>query len=331
MIANITKGEDFGGIFRYLLKENKDAEIIGGNVGGQTPQELETEFEMFSSLNPKVQKTVTHFSLAFAPEDGEIDRETKVRIADRIITEMGYSYAQHLIVSHGRNDPGHDEEHNHDHLHIVANSVDLSGRWVDDFQNYPRLEKILRRIEQAENLRQVESSWCVKHNAPTHGQKQRHKRELREVAEGVRDIATAPVSDRLQLAIDRAAAENQTVGDFAVQLARAGITCKLKITRTGKVQGISYQMEGVSFQGNQLYDASLPKLQSVYSLNFDFVRDGQKIEMAAERLPQLEAPAQILETPAILPPLQEVKMPSHERNIANSDRVVRSRQRDRGR
>jgi hypothetical protein len=74
------------------------------------------------------------------------------------------------------------------------------------------------------------------------------------------------------------------------------------------VQGISYQMEGVSFQGNQLYDASLPKLQSVHSLDFDLlVRDGQKIEMAAERLPQLEAPAQILETPAILPPLQEVK------------------------
>lgn len=326
MIANITKGEDFGGIFRYLLKENKDAEIIGGNVGGQTPQELATEFEMFSSLNPKVQKTVTHFSLAFAPEDGEIDRETKIRIADRIITEMGYSYAQHLIVSHGRNDPGHDEEHNHDHLHIVANSVDLGGRWVDDFQNYPRLEKILRQIEQTENLRQVQSSWQAKHHAPSHGQKQRHKRELREVANGLRDLATAPVSDRLQSEIDRAAAANQTVGDFAVQLARAGITCKLKITRTGKVQGISYQMEGVSFQGNQLYDASLPKLQSVHSLDFEVVRDRQKIETAAVFSPQVEASVAAQQS------IEQFKIPSQKGDdAANSKRVNRSRQQDRGR
>jgi Relaxase/Mobilisation nuclease domain len=326
MIANITKGEDFGGIFRYLLKENKNAEIIGGNVGGQTPQELEIEFETFSALNPQVQKTVTHFSLAFAPEDGEIDRETKIRIADRIVTEMGYSHAQHLIVSHGRNDPGHDENHNHDHLHIVANSVDLSGRWVDDFQNYPRLERILRQIEQAENLRQVRSSWQAKHHAPTHGQKQRYKRELREVAEGSRDVATAPVSDRLQSAIDRAAAENQTVGDFAIQLARAGITCKLKITRTGKVQGISYQMEGVNFQGNQLYDASLPKLQSVRSLDFDLLRDREKIETAVVVNPQIEVSKEVQQS------IEQVRMPSQKGgNIPNNRRVNQSRQRNLGR
>lgn len=183
-------------------------------------------------------------------------------------------------------------------------------------------------------MRQVQSSWQAKHHAPTHGQKQRHKRELREVRDGLRDVATAPVSDRLQSAIDRAAAENQTVGDFAVQLARAGITCKLKITRTGKVQGISYQMEGVNFQGNQLYDASLPKLQSVHSLDFDLQRDSvsvalagqQKIETAAVFSPLVEAPEFVQQS------LEQVRIPSQKGdNATSSKQVNRSRQQDRGR
>ncbi len=269
MIGNITKGSDFGGICTYLLHPNKQAQIIGGNVAGTTPGELEAEFMAFASLNQRVKKVVNHLSLGFAPEDGVVTREMQERIGERIMLELGYGSAQYLIVAHGRNDPGHDTGHDHDHLHIVANAVDLDGKWVNDFQSFRRLEKVLRGIEQDEGLKEIQSSWEVKKRAPSHGQTQRYKREVREVAAGSREAATLPVSDRLQTAIDNAATGSQTVVEFARKLAIAGISTKFKVTRTGKVQGISYGMEGVSYQGNQLYDASLPKLQSARGLTFN--------------------------------------------------------------
>lgn len=299
MIGNITKGADFGGLFRYLLKPSKDAEIIGGNVGGLQPNELEAEFLAFSSLNERVKKVVTHISIGFAAEDGKIKRELQDRIGARIVEEMGYGNAQYLIVSHGRNDPGHDEEHHHDHLHIVANSVDLDGKFVNDRLNYPRLEKILRQIEQDEELRQIESSWEVKKRAPSHGQTQRYKREVREVAAGTREVAILPVSDRLQSAIDLAATQSHTVIELARKLAERGISTKLKVTRTGKVQGISYGMEGVSYQGNQLYDASLPKLQSARGLTFNVDCDPKIIRQISLNPHSPTTPIQI--TPIPLP------------------------------
>lgn len=273
MIGNITKGSDFGGICTYLLHPDKESQIIGGNVAGTTPGELEAEFMAFASLNQRVRKVVNHLSLGFAPEDGLVTREMQERIGEQIMLELGYGNAQYLIVAHGRNDPGHDTPHDHDHLHIVANAVDLDGKWVNDFQSFRRLEKVLRQIEQQEGLKEIQSSWEVKKRAPSHGQTQRYKREVREVAAGNRDAAILPVSDRLQTAIDLAAAQSQTVVEFARKLAQQGISTKFKVTRTGKVQGISYGMEDVNYQGNQLYDASLPKLQSARGLTFNAESD----------------------------------------------------------
>lgn len=326
MIGNITKGTDFGGLFRYLLKANKDAQIVGGNVGGSEPHELAAEFLAFSRLNERVKNVVTHISIGFATEDGVIDPVAQERIGTRIIEEMGYGHAQYLIVSHGRNDPGHDEKHHHDHFHLVANSVALDGKFVHDRLNYPRLEKILRQIERDEGLKQIESSWEVKKHAPTHGQTQRYKREVREVAEGIRETATLPVSERLQMAIDTAAARNKTVVEFARQLAELGIRTQFKVTRTGKVQGISYGLEGVSYQGNQLYDASLPKLQSVRGLTFNPVQDVRLIGRITVNPHPLAISMQIsVPLPIKLPvaseqvsvPIAVPAQPQHQNSVVN--------------
>ena len=286
MIGNITKGSDFGGLLRYLLHPKKNAEIIGGNVGAETSRELEAEFLTFSALNNRVKKTVNHFSLGFAPLDGVVDRYLKVQIADRIMREMGYQNSQYLVVAHSRSDPGHDDTHNHDHIHIVANAVDLNGKWIDDHQSFRRFEKIIRQIEKDEKLTEIKSSWEVKKRAPSHGQTQRYKRELRETAAGERQMANLPVIERLQIAIDTAAKESSSVVELAKKLAHYGIETRFKVTRTGLTRGISYGIEGIKFQGNQLYDCSLPKLQSVRGLNFDPKNDPQKLNNISNSNPQ---------------------------------------------
>jgi Relaxase/Mobilisation nuclease domain len=284
VIGQITKGSGFGKLINYLLRPDKDAEILGTSACCETPNGIAREFELICSRNPLVSRTVTHISIAFANEDGVIDRDTKIKVGEKIIEALGHSNGHYLMVAHGRFDHGHRHDHDHDHMHIALTSVDFDGKRIGDAWNFQRLEKALRVIETEQGFRQIPSSWEAKRSAPTRGQKQRFDRE---VAEG--KDAVLPVSDRLQAAVICAAVESQSVGEMAQRLAHQNIESRLNITRTGKLRGISYQMEGVSFQGSQLYDASLPKLQSVHGLTLKS-DDLSKLRQGMEFLRSLPLP-----------------------------------------
>ena len=126
MIASITQGGNFGGLFGYLLADEKQAKIIGGNVACRSATGLTREFKAISDLNPQVTVVAKHIALAFAPEDGEVANSLKTEIAMRLIEELGYKNSQFLIVEHPRSD----HDHNHDHLHIAINIVGLDGERV---------------------------------------------------------------------------------------------------------------------------------------------------------------------------------------------------------
>ena len=76
-IANITKGQGFGGLLAYLLDPDKKPRIISGCMFNSTPNKIAREFLEVANLRPRVTKPVRHFSIAFAPEDGRVDDVVK--------------------------------------------------------------------------------------------------------------------------------------------------------------------------------------------------------------------------------------------------------------
>ena len=50
--------------------------------------------------------------------------------------------------------------------------------------------------------------------------------------------------------------------DYVARLQSKGVEVRPKITRTGLVQGLSYSLDGVAFQGAHLQGCSFPKLQA---------------------------------------------------------------------
>ena len=96
MIGKIQRGSSFKGVCQYLLNLDKEVkpEIIAGNMSGTTPQALASEFEIFAALNQRVKITVKHFSLSFAPEDGEVAHDLKCTLANDYIDRMGYGNSQ---------------------------------------------------------------------------------------------------------------------------------------------------------------------------------------------------------------------------------------------
>jgi hypothetical protein len=269
MIASISQGGSFGGLFGYLLAAEKQAKIIGGNVACRSATGLTREFKAISDLNPQVTVVAKHIALAFAPEDGEVANSLKAEIAMKLIEKLGYGNSQFLIVEHPRSDHGH----HHDHIHIALNIVGLDGERVKNGFEWRRTEKILRAIEQEHNLTPVVCSWEAARSLPTKGQSERYRREVAaaEVDPSL-PIPELPVSTKLQNLIDEVIPYSPTMTDLVARLQSKGVEVRPKITRTGLVQGLSYSYYGVAFQGAHLQGCSFPKLQA-RGVNYERERD----------------------------------------------------------
>ncbi len=281
MIGKIKRGKSFAGVCDYVLREDKKApgRIIGGNMVGQTPQDLAREFELFASLNPRVKVPVKHFSLSFAEEDGIVDDDAKHLLAIDYMDRMGYGDSQYIVVSHDRTD----HDHAHDHIHIVANAVAVSGRWVDDWLNWKQSQTVLRELEREHGLTPVVSSWDK--NRDKLSATKHDRRVERLTASGIQPDAIARTHSEIQAKIELAATGATSISQFCARLQTLDVDPIARITRTGRVQGISYRSGDVVVRGSDLVGASFPALQQ-RGIGFDEVRDlaGLRSALRGEQL-----------------------------------------------
>ena len=88
MIGHIEHGSDFGGLFRYLLAEDKGARIIGGSAAGLTAFELTQEFNNCAEQRRTTKKPVKHLIISLAAADGHVTDDVKARIAQFAVEEL---------------------------------------------------------------------------------------------------------------------------------------------------------------------------------------------------------------------------------------------------
>ena len=72
---------------------------------------------------------------------------------------MGLDNNQYVMVKHTDTD--------HEHIHIVANRIQLDGNVTSDSQDYKRQEAIMRQIERDYGLQPVAPSSTADKRAPT--------------------------------------------------------------------------------------------------------------------------------------------------------------------
>ena len=282
MIGKIITGSSFDGLFEYLFKDGKEAEIIGGDRVLLEPNatELASQFDWIASTRPTTKKPVKHLSIGFAPADGEVDDSTKLAISEAIVNKLGYTNNQWVAIAHGRNDPGHDWQHDHDHLHIVINGIDFNGDRVSDSFDKTRLEEILRGLEAEHKLTKVVSSNECDRQRPKTKQLQRYQRESKEYAQQQRDTPPEiPIMAKLEAAIDVASRDRPTMTSFIARIQQSGIDVRSYTTEKGRKR-ISYRLGDFKVRGSKLHNGSFPKLLSERGINFDEIRDTPALEAA---------------------------------------------------
>jgi Relaxase/Mobilisation nuclease domain len=233
LISNITKGSNFGGLLRYLLHESKQPQIVAPYMLGDNASDLAREFDQIANLRPTTQLPVRHISLSFAPsDDGKVSDSDKEAIVVRVVAEMGYEDCQFIGIAHHRDDPGHDLPHDHEHLHIVVNAVNLYGERVSDSWDRFKIQPILREIERDFGLEPVKNSWEVGRDRSVQAQQQ---------------IPT----DISQL-VDQSLENCPNLETWIDRLQESQIDVRFALRKDNKVNGVTYLQGGKAYKGSEI-------------------------------------------------------------------------------
>jgi hypothetical protein len=243
LIGKITKGNGFAGLCSYVLGKD-EARLIGGNMAARSPNQLAAEFRVFSQRNSQVEKPVEHISLSPSPGDRELDNQEWQAIAQDLLDGLGMSRNQFILVLHSDTEF---EAHPRPHIHIIVNRVSIDGQCAPSWLDFHTCEEIIRHLEQKYQLTPVASSWETQRGAESTGEIRRQRRETEQGLEPQESIKR-----QIQDLCDAAMSDKPSMNQYLQRLKDAGVESRIKETRTGKIQGISYQLEGVAFAGNKL-------------------------------------------------------------------------------
>lgn len=275
MIGKQVKGRGFRGVLNYLFGK-EGALLIGGNMVGENPRELSAEFRFSRALNPRVERVVYHASLS-VPAYERLDNDKWKEIALDYLNGMGFDDNQYVVVRHTDRD--------HDHIHIVASRIKLTGECVHDGWDYRRSEQLIRQLERDYQLEAVQPSWEKGRRSPTTGEWRQRQRTGED-----------SVRERLQDYIDEAAADCPTMPQLINRLLDEGVDVKVGYTRTGKNKGISYQLDGIAFSGTHLgKEYTFPGLQKYKGVSYNSYQD-KAIQRASNRKPAHVDSVQLMRT-----------------------------------
>jgi hypothetical protein len=237
--------------------------VIGGNMSGQTKEELTKEFETISRQRPDIEKPVHHASLTAHGED-EISVDKWREIATEYVEKMGFGDAPYLVVQH--------RDGKADHIHILTSRVDVKGKVISDWQCKQRGEEVIREIEKKHGLVQEKSSHEVERAAPTRGELERFRR-------------TGELSAKmaLQSHVDLALKDSPTATEFIERLNISGVEVIPYVQKSGRMTGVSFRKGKQLMKGSDLGRGfSWPALQQ-RGLDYQPERDRPAIEAAKER------------------------------------------------
>lgn len=238
MKAKITKGKNFKTIINYVFssgeKNKKDrADWVGGTLGSNSPQEIIKDFDTVQRLRPHIEKPSWHCSLTL-PEGEYLSDGEWEDIVEDFMEKMEFSkLTPYTIVRHN------DTEF--DHVHVIASRVPMTGPVWTGKNDVFRAIAATQELEEKYNLTQT----------PGYRKRESARETYRERKKAERTGVTPP-RIQLQELIDRAVVDKPTAPQFAQRLEDAGVVVRANLASIGKMNGFSFELDGLAFKGSKL-------------------------------------------------------------------------------
>ncbi len=307
MKAKITKGKNFKTIINYVFspgeKNKKDrAQWIGGTLASDNPDGLIKEFAVVQSLKPNIKNPSWHCSLTLSKGEYLSQNQWSDVVVDFMDKMKFDKYTPYTIVRHN------DTEY--DHVHIIASKIPMAGPVWRDSQDVYRAIAATQELEEKYNLTRT----------PGYRKRESARETYRERKKAERTGVTPP-RIQLQELIDRAVVDKPTAPQFAQRLEDAGVVVRANLASTGKMNGFSFELDGLAFKGSSLGKAygwsGLQKRGVSYEPDTDAAGLERYRLPVEERPPRtdeiLPEPSSETQTVETLPPI------GNQPNIATAD------------
>lgn len=235
MKAGAIRGNGFYGALSYVFGDSKGAEIVAGNMSGTNPQQLSAEFGISRNKRPSIIQPVSHSWLRL-PDNETIPAEKFSEIANTYMEQMGFGDAhQWVAVSHN--------DTNGQHIHIIASRIGLNGQLWNGRWEYFSAMRVASDLEKQFGLTITK----------TFEEAERDKKQAtkNEIEKALRE-GRAPIRQQLHQIIDEALNEPQSVFAFIERLKASGVVVIPNVASTGRLNGMAFQLEGITFKGSQL-------------------------------------------------------------------------------
>jgi hypothetical protein len=240
MKSKIMRGSDFVGCSNYVLDDEKNAEIIGGNLSGVTAVDIAEELDAIASQRPDIKKPVWHSALS-AVIGEKLSDEKWNEIAQDYMKSLGFDLDKtpYMVVRH------HDKPYQHIHIEASRVAVDPSI-YLGRNENL-KATKITQQLEKKHGLIRTKGPGYD----PLTGRIVRHEdSSTKSLTPGERKMSerTGEISprQRLQEIIITAVESRPTQQEYERRLTQAGVKFKLSSN------GYSYSIDNVPFKGSQL-------------------------------------------------------------------------------
>jgi hypothetical protein len=294
VIPNISRGDDAGGLIRYLggpskqdgrhINFHEDQRVIGGSLGVTGPLDAELQEQVIADLrapglaHPDVKVTVKvkgkngeadtsrdgpiwHCSLSLKAGEGPLSDEQWREISDGFMSKMGFddpslAPSRWVAVRHGLSEEGND------HCHIAASLIREDGRVVDTYRDrngrrdgdFARAQTACGELERSHGLDVLVSREAGTGAPGVTGAELDYARKV-GASETEREALTRTVRS--------SAAASKTEGEFVRRMRGAGVSITPRLSKAGAVTG--YRVDGVqrSFGAPDLArDLTLPRLRA---------------------------------------------------------------------
>ncbi|EIQ0907206.1 relaxase/mobilization nuclease domain-containing protein [Escherichia coli] len=244
-MQKIKRGKNFAGVVFYALRpashHKTPPSVIGGNMDGSNAGELIAEFNATKALRPDLAKPVWHNSLRL-PKNEELTDAQWSEIADDYMSRMGFS------ETHLRCYVLHDDAAGQ-HIHIIASRIELSlGKLYLGKNENLISTRIIQDLEQDYQLTRTKGPKASP-AAPSPKPKLKKSRNEMMIEKRTGELCPKGI---IQNALNELLDTRQSITDFVQQLVAQNIRPIPNIASTGRMNGFSFEYNGIAFKASQL-------------------------------------------------------------------------------
>lgn len=262
-MQKIRRGKGFAGVVLYALKPGSHHKctpyVIGGNMLGDIAGDLIAEFNTTKTLRQDVVKPVWHNSLRLPKSEALTDAQWS-EIADDYMSRMGFS------ETHLRCYVLHDDEAGQ-HIHIIASRVSLDAGKLYLGKNENLIStRIIQQLERDYSLTitkgpETKASPALpfppslSRKSPPQkpmGATPKPKKLSRNEAMMEKYKGELSPKSVIQEALEALLVGKPSTTEFVTQLVARNIMAVPNIASTGKMNGFSFEYQGIAFKASQL-------------------------------------------------------------------------------